>query len=324
MPNLRWYDLGNGAIALEHSKTGPRTARLGEARQPVIEALPGPRYPDAFLFPKNAERTSPFIGAFSLRSVKGAAPRRQPIAIDGSTIIVRSVHKSKIAEPVSPVPAHIACEAFDRVSARGHRILADVHDRVRRSLEQFRLAPDVLAELRQRRKPPSATRRRFGIAAAKHLADGSYRVSFDDILFQPRSRYCSHFVRKLAPRRGQCPEDDAAHAIFRLKGEQFVLRHPEQPGSQRLPERNQRIVARTHGVEAMQHFNAVPGHFLPIDEPSVGVDSGQVDDPFDRSVDRIAAQDIRKDAVLAPEPRHLGDQGTTVELNRLKRLQEAV
>ena len=40
------------------SKTGPRAVPLGEAAQAVVEALPGPRDPDAFLFPKNAGRQS--------------------------------------------------------------------------------------------------------------------------------------------------------------------------------------------------------------------------------------------------------------------------
>ena len=57
--NLRWRDIGDGAITLPDSKTGPRTVRLGEAAQAVVEALPGPRDPDAFLFPKNAGRDSP-------------------------------------------------------------------------------------------------------------------------------------------------------------------------------------------------------------------------------------------------------------------------
>ena len=52
--NLRWCDIGDGAMTLPDSKTGPRTVRLGEAAQAVVEALPGPRHPDAFLFPRLA------------------------------------------------------------------------------------------------------------------------------------------------------------------------------------------------------------------------------------------------------------------------------
>ncbi len=57
--DLRWRDIGDGVITLGDSKTGPRTVQLGEAAQAVIEALPGPSDPDAFLFPKNAGRDSP-------------------------------------------------------------------------------------------------------------------------------------------------------------------------------------------------------------------------------------------------------------------------
>ena len=50
--NLRWRDIGQNAITLRDSKTGPRSVPLGEAARAVIDALPGPRDPDAFLFPR--------------------------------------------------------------------------------------------------------------------------------------------------------------------------------------------------------------------------------------------------------------------------------
>ena len=53
--DLRWRDIGEDAIALEDSKTGPRAVPLGEAARALIEALPGTRDPDAFLFPRHAE-----------------------------------------------------------------------------------------------------------------------------------------------------------------------------------------------------------------------------------------------------------------------------
>ena len=53
--NLRWRNIGGDAIALEDSKTGPRAVPLGEAARALIEALPGARDPDAFLFPRHAE-----------------------------------------------------------------------------------------------------------------------------------------------------------------------------------------------------------------------------------------------------------------------------
>lgn len=39
--------------------TGPCPVRLGEAARTVVEALPGPRDPDAYLFSRNAGRNSP-------------------------------------------------------------------------------------------------------------------------------------------------------------------------------------------------------------------------------------------------------------------------
>ena len=53
--NLRWCDIGNEAIRLADSKTGPRAVPLGEAARVHIESLPGKRGADAFLFPRYAE-----------------------------------------------------------------------------------------------------------------------------------------------------------------------------------------------------------------------------------------------------------------------------
>ncbi len=53
--NLRWRDIGEDAISLRDSKTGPRAAPLGEAARAQVSALPGARDPDAHLFPRYAE-----------------------------------------------------------------------------------------------------------------------------------------------------------------------------------------------------------------------------------------------------------------------------
>ncbi len=53
--NLRWRDIGDDAINLPDSKTGPRAVPLGEAARALIEALPAERNLDAFLFPRYAE-----------------------------------------------------------------------------------------------------------------------------------------------------------------------------------------------------------------------------------------------------------------------------
>ncbi len=50
--NLRWRHIGDDTLNLEDSKTGPRTVPFGKAAWRVIEGLPGPRHPDAFLFPR--------------------------------------------------------------------------------------------------------------------------------------------------------------------------------------------------------------------------------------------------------------------------------
>ena len=53
--NLRWRDIGEDALNLRDSKTGPRAVPLGEGARALIAALPGVRDPDAFLFPRHAE-----------------------------------------------------------------------------------------------------------------------------------------------------------------------------------------------------------------------------------------------------------------------------
>ena len=53
--NLRWRDIGEHAINLADSKTGPRAVPLGEAARAHVAALPRARDPDACLFPRYAE-----------------------------------------------------------------------------------------------------------------------------------------------------------------------------------------------------------------------------------------------------------------------------
>ncbi len=60
--NLRWRDIGDDALNLAGSKTGPRAVPLGEAARAHIAGLPGARDPDALLFPSYAEGR----GAYSL------------------------------------------------------------------------------------------------------------------------------------------------------------------------------------------------------------------------------------------------------------------
>ncbi len=62
--DLRWRDIGEDAINLADSKTGPRAVPFGEAARALIESLPDPRDPDAFVFPRYAEGG----GAYSLRN----------------------------------------------------------------------------------------------------------------------------------------------------------------------------------------------------------------------------------------------------------------
>ena len=53
--NLRRRDVGDEALHLPDSKTGPRAVPLNEAARKLIETLPGERRPDYFLFPQYAD-----------------------------------------------------------------------------------------------------------------------------------------------------------------------------------------------------------------------------------------------------------------------------
>ena len=57
--DLRWRDIGDDALNLADSKTGPRAVPLGEAARAHIKALPGRRDPDAYLFPRFAGKRMP-------------------------------------------------------------------------------------------------------------------------------------------------------------------------------------------------------------------------------------------------------------------------
>ena len=58
--NLRWRDIRKNGIVLPDSKTGPRSVSLGASARAIVDALPDPRRKDAYLFPKNAGRRSPY------------------------------------------------------------------------------------------------------------------------------------------------------------------------------------------------------------------------------------------------------------------------
>ena len=52
--DLRWRNIVEDAINLADSKTGPRAVPLGEAARTLIDAMPGERKPDGYLFPQYA------------------------------------------------------------------------------------------------------------------------------------------------------------------------------------------------------------------------------------------------------------------------------
>ena len=80
--NLRWRNIGEDALNLGSSKTGPRAVPLGEAARAHIEALPGARGPGEFLFPHYAEGGAPTA---SQRAGARYASMRDPAAFACTT-----------------------------------------------------------------------------------------------------------------------------------------------------------------------------------------------------------------------------------------------
>ena len=67
--DLRWRDIGTEAIRLPDSKTGPRSVPLGESAEALLDALPGERRADAFLFPRYAQGQGQFRFATRWRAI---------------------------------------------------------------------------------------------------------------------------------------------------------------------------------------------------------------------------------------------------------------
>ncbi len=76
--NLRWRDIGNDAINLPDSKTGPRAVPLGETARALIDALPGPRDAEACLFPRHADGRGLWILVNCWRTVCADAKLGRP------------------------------------------------------------------------------------------------------------------------------------------------------------------------------------------------------------------------------------------------------
>ncbi len=67
--SLRWRNINDDALNLEDSKTGPRSVPLGASARALVEALPGSRDPDSFLFPRHAEGRGVWILTTCWRAV---------------------------------------------------------------------------------------------------------------------------------------------------------------------------------------------------------------------------------------------------------------
>ena len=106
--DLRWRNIGENAIDLSDSKTGPRAVPLGAAARALIEALPGPRDPDAFLFPTHAEGRGAYslincwrtvcadagVGGLRLHDLRHTAASLAVMSGEGLTLVGRLIAKA--------------------------------------------------------------------------------------------------------------------------------------------------------------------------------------------------------------------------------------
>ena len=74
--SLHWRDIGQSAINLGDSKTGPRAAPLGEVARALIAALPGAD-PKTYLFPRYAEGQEAYSLATCCRTFRAGREARQ-------------------------------------------------------------------------------------------------------------------------------------------------------------------------------------------------------------------------------------------------------
>ena len=93
--DLQWRDIGTEAIRLPDSKTGPRSVPLGEGAKALLDALPGERCADAFLFPRYAQGRGQFRFAARWRAICGGA----------------GLGRLRCTTSVTPMPAMPSCPA---------------------------------------------------------------------------------------------------------------------------------------------------------------------------------------------------------------------
>ena len=126
MLDLRWRDIGEDAISLRDSKTGPRDVPLGEAARAQVAALPGARDPDAFLFPYYAEGRGTYslttcwrkvcndakLGSLRLHDLRHTAASQAVMAGENLPLVGKLLGRRKRrATPI--LPADIRAEAVD-------------------------------------------------------------------------------------------------------------------------------------------------------------------------------------------------------------------
>ncbi len=137
MLNLRWCDIGDDAINLPDGETGPRARPLGEAERTLINALPGERSSDGFVFTCYAQQqnmlrlrwrtvcTAPGLGKSRLHDLRHTAASHAVMSAENLLFVGRLLvgHRRHRAQAMHGLCRGISRPFLDRFEAIWSKLL---------------------------------------------------------------------------------------------------------------------------------------------------------------------------------------------------------
>lgn len=137
MLHLRPRNIGEHAINLRDSKTGPRSLPLGDAAQAHIAALPCAREADVLLFPRYAGARGAYslttcwrafctqakLGRLHLRDLRHTAPSQAVLAGENLPLVAKLLGHRR--HRMTATYAHLADEHLVEVAEKVGRTIAE-------------------------------------------------------------------------------------------------------------------------------------------------------------------------------------------------------